>query len=239
MKIYIMTVAYRLNNDYNERESESISCWSKTFTTVHEATQAVRNDILSTVASSYDQSEMPDPDVERKAEEVFHAPVSDNCWTWDSPRRSAIWRMVEDDIAVTVHEDDNDTTMGCLGYRKDDNADAGVTDTDDDWPQEPRLVLSFKYISAGWDTNIDFSSPEEALDWVTSGCGSEENYRSRYQPLAIKVLLPGGSMRTVYDCQCNWEALEGELAYATGDDGSFADPKDLEERNNKYKEWYD
>ena len=236
--VFTMVEAVHLVGTASDNDSEDMSAWSRTFVTVGEALLTARKAIRDRVYEFYEGSDIDDDEIEKIIGSIYEA--NDFQWSWDTADRSYIWRIVEDDICVHRDcDDESDTTMGQLGYRKDDSehVDKSGYDGYDDC-EYPRLSVGFKNANTPEsDMCMEFSTPEEALAWAAAYDGGSSEFSSTWLPGVIRAVYHGRT-REVHDCAGDWEDFIGELAYACGDEGSFSDPDELKRRDEKYREWY-
>ena len=237
IKVYTMVEAVHLSGTASLVDSDDLSTWSHTYSSMPEAVLSAKKAIQRAVYEFYDGSDMTCDDLDKIIDSVFGDRREDGDWVWDPADRSYLWRIVEDVLYVPCDcDDESDTTMEQLGYRKDDSEHI---DKSGDYDREyPRLSVGFKNANTpGSEMCMEFSTPEEALAWAAAYDGGTSEFSSTWLPGVIRVVSHGRT-REVHDCSGNWEDFIGELAYACGDEGSFADPDELERRDEKYREWY-
>lgn len=237
IKVYTMVEAVHLSGTASLVDSDDLSAWSQTYSSMPEAKLSVKNAIQRAVYEFYEGSDMTCDELDRMVDVVFGDRNEDGDWVWDPADRSYLWRIVEDVLYVPCEcEDESDTTMEQLGYRKDDSEH--VDESGDYGCKYPKLSVWFENASTpGSELGMEFSTPEEALAWASAYDGGNSEFSSTWLPCVIRAVTQGYA-RDIHDCAGNWEDFIGELAYACGDDGSFADPDELERRNKKYREWY-
>jgi len=235
IKVFTMVEAVHLSGTASQMDSDDLSAWSQTYSSMPEAMLSVKNAIQSAVYEFYNGSDMTCDDLDKIVDVVFGDRREDGDWVWDPADRSYLWRIVEDVLYVPCDcEDEPDTTVEQMGHRKDDSEHVDGLDG----CKYPKLSVWFKNANTpGSEIGMEFSTPEEALAWAETYDGGNSEFGRTWLPVVINVVTPGYT-REIHDCAGSWEDFIGELAYACGDDGSFADPDELERRNEKYREWY-
>lgn len=122
IKVFTMVEVVHLSGTASPVDSDDLSAWSQTYSSMSEAMLSVKNSILEAVDGFYEGSGITEEDIDKMADIVFGDRHEDGTWAWDLADRSYLWRIIEDVLHVPSDcEDESDTTMEQMGYRKDDS----------------------------------------------------------------------------------------------------------------------
>ena len=127
IKVFTMVEAVHLTGTASPVDSDDLSAWSHTCSSMPEAMLSVKNSIREAVDEFYEGSGLTDDEIDKIVDVVFGDRREDGMWTWDPADRSYLWRIVEDVLHVPCGNDDEydddkyDVTMDMMGYRKEDS----------------------------------------------------------------------------------------------------------------------
>lgn len=127
IKVFTMVEVVHLSGTASPVDSDDLSAWSQTYSSMPEAMLSVKNSILEAVDGFYEGSGITEEDIDKMADVVFGDRREDGTWAWDPADRSYLWRIVEDVLHVPsdcddVYDDDKyDVAMDMMGYRKEDS----------------------------------------------------------------------------------------------------------------------